>query len=165
MAKISLIAAMADARVIGKDNQMPWHMPADLKHFKAITLNKPVIMGRNTFESLGKPLPGRRNIVLTRRAHTDMPGCEIAHSIHEALAVAGDVDEIMIIGGAQLYAAALPLATHMYLTFIDTHVAGDTYFPAWDPLFWDEISRETHEPDDKNPYAYTFVTFERNDRL
>lgn len=161
MMKISLIAAMAHDRVIGKNNLMPWHMPADLKHFKAITINKPVIMGRNTFMSIGKALPNRQNIVVTRDLNYQATGCEIAHSLEEAIRMAGTQEEVMIIGGAQLYQCALPQATHMYLTLIDSPIAGDTYFPVWDPAVWDEVERETHSPDDKNSYAYTFITLQR----
>lgn len=160
--KITLVAAMAQGRVIGKDNQMPWHMPADLRHFKALTLHKPVIMGRHTFESLGKPLPQRRNIVLTRDQQAHLVGCEIARDLPTALAMTADAEDIIIMGGAQLYSAALPVATHMHLTFIDAAIAGDTYFPEWNPAEWHEVDRQAHPADDKNPYPYTFVSFQRH---
>lgn len=161
MPDISLIAAMAHNRVIGKDNQMPWHMPADLKHFKATTLGKPVIMGRKTFESIGRALPGRQNIVVTRDASFEALGCDIAHSLEAAVSLAGDVDEIIIMGGGQLYQAALPMANRMYLTFIDLSTEGDAHFPAWDSEEWVIVDRETHSHDDKNPYDYSFVKLER----
>lgn len=161
MPDISLIAAMAHNRVIGKDNQMPWHMPADLKHFKATTLGKPVIMGRKTFESIGRALPGRQNIVVTRDASFEAPGCDIAHSLEAAVSLAGDVAEIIIMGGGQLYQAALPMANRMYLTFIDLSTEGDAHFPAWDSEEWVIVDRETHSHDDKNPYDYSFVKLER----
>lgn len=162
MQKISLIAAMTLDRVIGLENRMPWHLPADLKHFKAITLDKPVIMGRKTFLSIGKALPGRRNIVITHDLAYQAPGCEVAHSLEEALQMTREAPECMIIGGGQIFEAALPLATHMYLTVIDIQTPGDAYFPRWAPEEWNEIARETHTPDEKNPYVYTFVTLEKH---
>ncbi|MCB1827108.1 MAG: type 3 dihydrofolate reductase [Coxiellaceae bacterium] len=157
---ISLIVAMAKNRVIGKDQQMPWHLPADLAHFKKVTMNKPIIMGRKTFESIGRPLPGRRNIVITRQS-IEIPGCDVCHSLEEALeAVAGE-DEAMIIGGGNLYRQALSMAKRLYLTFIDLEVDGDTTFPEWNPSEWKEVSKTVHQPDQKNLYSYQFVTLEK----
>lgn len=158
---ISLIAAMANDHSIGKENRMPWHLPADLKHFKKITLNKPVIMGRRTFESLGKALPERTNIVVTQQEDFIAPNCVIVHSLHDAIKAAGHADEIMIIGGGQLYQEAIKIADRMYLTFIDLNTQGDTFFPKWDERQWQEISREAHQKDALNLYDYAFVVLER----
>jgi Dihydrofolate reductase len=158
---ISLIVAMAENRVIGMHNQMPWHMPADLRHFKAVTMGKPVVMGRRTFESIGRPLPGRRNVVITRNASWQADGVERASSLDDALALLSDYAEVMIIGGGQLYAEALPRAHRLYLTHIDLEVAGDTWFPDYSGYEWQTIGLEAHEPDEKNRYAYRFETLER----
>lgn len=157
---ISLIAAMARNRVIGKDNAMPWHLPADLAHFKRITLGKTVIMGRHTFESIGRPLPGRKNIIISRRPDYRPEGCVVVNSIDAALASA-ESEEVMIIGGGQLYAEMLPRAQRLYLTLIDAELEGDTHFPDYEAYSWREIGRETHGPDEKNAYGYEFVTLER----
>lgn len=134
---IAMIAAMAHNRVIGKDNQMPWHLPEDLRHFKAMTLGKPIIMGRRTFESIGRPLPGRVNIVISRQADYHADGITLVSSLNDALLAAGDVEEAVIIGGGQLYREALPLAQRLYLTEIDLAVEGDTTFPQWDDGTWE----------------------------
>ena len=152
---------MADNRVIGQDNQLPWRLPADLKHFKRITMGKPVIMGRKTFESIGRPLPGRRNIVVTTAAAFHAEGCSVAGSIDEALAQAADSEEIMIIGGGTLYESCLDQARRIYLTCIHQAFAGDTFFPELDPRQWQERERVDHAPDDVNPYAYSFMVLER----
>ncbi|MFA6036793.1 MAG: type 3 dihydrofolate reductase [Legionellales bacterium] len=148
---ISLIAAMTHDHCIGKDNRMPWHLPADLKHFKKITLNKPIIMGRRTYESLGKALPQRTNIVVTSQKNYIAPDCLIVHDLSDAIKAAGNVDEIMIIGGGQLYSEAINIVDRMYLTFIDLNTQGDTFFPKWNENDWREISRETHQKDAMNP--------------
>ena len=160
---VNLIAAMAKNRVIGKDNKMPWHLPADLQHFKQVTMRHPIIMGRKTFESIGRPLPGRRNIVISRNQNLSLDGAEVFHSIQEALDSCHEdgAEEIMIIGGSNLYSQTLDLADRLYLTFIDLDVAGDAHFPDWQHLSWQEIARETHSPDEKNAYNYEFVTLER----
>jgi len=160
---ISIIAAMSNSRVIGKNNKMPWHLPADLKHFKSVTLGKPIIMGRKTFESIGKALPGRRNMVITRQER-EFPDCEVFHSLEAALDAVAMEPEVMIIGGANVYAQVLPKVQRMYLTFIDIDVDGDAFFPAWDKSIWQEVSSEAHDPDDKNPYAYRFVVLDRMDK-
>jgi dihydrofolate reductase len=165
MTNISLISAMTRDRVIGYHNLMPWHLPADLQHFKALTLGKPVIMGRKTFESIGKPLPNRQNIVLTRggatgERETSRSPLQMAHSLEEAIKLAEPKAEIMIIGGAEIYRQCLPHAQIMYLTIIDAELEGDTWFPEWNPNNWIEIAREDHEPDEKNPYRYSFVTLD-----
>lgn len=159
--KISLIVAMDKQRLIGRQNQLPWRLPADLKYFKNVTLGKPVLMGRKTYESLGKPLPGRQNIIITHNTNFIAEGCEIAHSLEAAFDLCKDADEIMVIGGAQLYQAALPYAQRLYITWVHGDFKGDTFFPAWSPDEWNEISRESHDIDDKNLFPYTFVILER----
>ena len=136
--KISMIAAMTVNRVIGKDNKMPWHLPEDLKHFKASTMGKPIVMGRKTFESIGRPLPGRHNIVITRQSDFSAEGVTMVSSFEDAKVAAGDVDEIAVIGGGQLYNQLLPIADKLYLTLINIDVVGDTYFPHWDDGSWTE---------------------------
>ncbi|MGX5203340.1 type 3 dihydrofolate reductase [Aliikangiella sp. IMCC44632] len=161
--KIGLVAAMAKNRIIGKDNQMPWHLPADLKHFKAVTLGKPIIMGRKTYESIGRPLPGRLNIVVSRNSELTIQGCETATSLHDAIAiVAAQHPEVMVIGGGQLYREALPLADKLYLTFIDLETAGDTQFPEFEHLALTEIQRSHHSADEANPYHCEFVDYQIN---
>lgn len=157
MPRVALIAALARNRVIGAGSRLPWHLPADLKRFKQLTMGAPVIMGRKTHESIGKPLPGRRNIVVTRRAGAQWDGCDTAHSLAAALAAAGDAPEAFVIGGAELYAAALPLADRMYLTHIDADYAGDARFPEFDPADWRETAREPGS-------GFAFVTYERTRR-
>lgn len=157
---ISLISAMSQNRVIGKNGQLPWHLPADLKHFKEKTLGKPIIMGRKTFDSIKKPLPGRHNIVLTRDQDFEAPGCTVVPTLEKALEVAGDVEEIMVVGGETLYRLFLPQAARIYLTVIEQDFEGDTYFPAWGQD-WKIVSAERHEPDEKNPYHYQFILLER----
>jgi dihydrofolate reductase len=158
---ISLIAALAHNNLIGKDNLMPWHLPADLRHFKAVTLGKPVVMGRRTFESIGRPLPGRRNVVVSRNPQWQAEGVEVAASLDAALALLADSDEVMIIGGGQLYTEALPRADRLYLTYIDAQLSGDTHFPDYMPLGWQELERTRHPADEKNAYACEFVTLSR----
>lgn len=158
---ISLIAAMDKNRVIGTDDgKLPWHLPADLKHFKSVTLGKPVIMGRKTFESIGKPLPERLNIVMTRDVRYKVEGSVVVHSPEDALKAAGDAPEVMVIGGAEVFAEFLPHARRMYLTLIDGVFSGNGYFPQWDSQAWREVSREAHEPDEENAYGYTFRILE-----
>ena len=160
---ISLIAALARDNVIGRHNLMPWHMPADLRHFKSVTLGKPVVMGRRTFESIGRPLPGRRNLVISRNVDWQADGVEVVSSLEQALALLAGSDEVMIIGGGQLYAEALPLAHRLYLTHIELAVEGDTHFPDYTCFSWREIETESHCADEHNPYDYRFVTLERDD--
>lgn len=160
---ISLIVAMAHGRVIGANNQMPWHMPADLRHFKQMTLGKPVIMGRRTFESIGRPLPGRRNLVISRQQGWSSEGVECCASLEAALALTHHCDEVMIIGGGQLYREALPHADRLYLTHIDLAVEGDTWFPDYntDGYCWRQVTYESHAADDNNPYPYCFELLAR----
>lgn len=159
--KISLIVAMADNRVIGNNNGLPWHLPADLQHFKAITMGKPIVMGRKTRESIGRPLPGRTNIVVTRDRSYQAEGCVVVHSIDEAFAAAADAEEIMIIGGAEFYRQVLPRTGTIYLTQVHGSFEGDAFFPLLDAAEWEEIAREDHEPDERNPHAYSFVQLQR----
>ena len=140
--RIAMIAAMANNRVIGKDNQMPWHLPEDLRHFKAMTLGKPVIMGRKTFESIGRPLPGRHNIVISRQKNYAVDGVTVVTSFDEAKVAAGECEELVIIGGGQLYRSLLSQADTLYLTEIALEVEGDTEFPDWDDGSWQEIASE-----------------------
>ena len=162
--RVALIAALADNRVIGRDNQLPWRVPADLKHFKALTMGKPIIMGRKTWESIGRPLPGRDNIVVTRAADYRAEGCQVVHSVAEALQAAADADEAMIIGGANLYEQTLDVADRLYLTQIRAEVEGDARFPVIDRQAWREIECESHPADERNEFAYDFVVLERRAR-
>ena len=159
--KLSLIAAVSRNNVIGKDNKMPWHFPADLQFFKTTTLGKPIIMGRKTWESLGRILPGRRHIVVTRNKDYTAEGVEIIHSTDAALKQASNVDEAVIIGGAHLYEEMLPLTDRLYLTEIDAEFEGDTFFPEWNKEEWEVVSSETHPADEKNSFPYRFVVYDR----
>lgn len=159
--KISIVAAIAKNRVIGKNNRLPWRLPRDMQHFREVTTGKPVIMGRKTFESIGKALPGRKNIILTRDSNFRAEGCVVVHSVEEALAAAEGTQEIMVIGGAEIYKAFLPRAERMYLTEIHADFEGDTYFPEYDPDEWQEKERQDFPADTENPYQYSFVVFER----
>lgn len=160
--KIAMIAAMAKNRVIGLENDMPWHLPDDLKFFKANTTGKPVIMGRKTFESIGsRPLPNRPNIVISRNAELSIPGVQVFQSIEAALATLQDVEEVIIMGGGQLYQQMLPQADKLYLTMIDADLKGDTLFPDWTAFQWDEIERVFHGQDERHAYAFEFVTLIR----
>ena len=162
MPTISLIAAMSIRdRVIGNNNTLPWHLPADLAHFKAMTLNKPIVMGRKTFESIGRPLPSRQNIVVTRQSDLAYDGCLMADSITSAIQCCDNDAEIMIIGGAQLYRQTIEKADRLYLTLVDAEIDGDATFPAWQPDDWHVISEEAHSADAKNAYGYTFLMLER----
>lgn len=159
--QISIIAGMTDDGLIGVDNKLPWHLSADLRRFKAITMGKPIIMGRKTHESIGKPLPGRRNIVISRDEDFRCAGCEVYHSLQEAFEALKDCAEVIIIGGAEIYKQALPLANKMYLTFVHHHFEGDKYFPKWNAKEWQEIEHADYAADEKNPYPYSFVVLER----
>jgi len=160
--KVSLIVAVGRRDEIGKDGKMPWHLPADLKHFKAATLGKPVLMGRKTLEAIGRPLPERRNLVLTRHRDFKAPGCETVYSMDEALQLAAPAEELMVIGGGEIYRLAWTNADRVYLTRIQADVEGaDTFFPVLKPSEWKEVSRADHPADAKNPYAYSFLVFDR----
>jgi dihydrofolate reductase len=157
---ISLIAALAVDRVIGLENAMPWHLPADLAWFKRNTLNKPVVMGRKTYASLGQPLPGRRNIVLSRHPADDDRVMWVS-SVAEALTAAGESDEIMVIGGGDIYQQFLPRANRLYLTHIDAELDGDTYFPDYEPDQWQSVFSEFHDADEKNSHSFCFEILDR----
>lgn len=163
--RINLVVAVARNGVIGRAGGLPWHLPADLKRFRAITMGHPIIMGRVTHASIGKPLPGRRNIVVSTHPADIHPACEVAGSLTEALAMAGTVDEVMIIGGRALYAAALPLAGRLFLTEVNAMVDGDVHFPDFSRSEWQEVARESHPADEANEYPFSFVTLERREPL
>ena len=160
--KLSLIAALADNGTIGKDNALPWHLPDDFKWFKKMTMGKPVIMGRRTWESIGrKPLPGRKNIVLTRSPSSHEAGVEMVFNLQRAVELAGRADEAVVIGGARLYAEALPIADLMYLTRVHAEIEGDTVFPEVDWDRWERRLREAHAADDRHAYAFTCEIWEK----
>jgi dihydrofolate reductase len=157
---ISIIVAIGENHAIGKNNQLLWHMPNDLKHFKEITLGRTIIMGRKTFDSVGKPLPRRRNIVVTRQ-DIEIPGCEVVKSIDEGLALCAQDNEVFIGGGAEIYRQAMAKTDRIYLTIIHKEFDADTFFPEIDYLQWNEVSREDFEPDEKNPLPYSFIQLNR----
>lgn len=158
---ISLIAAMGNGRVIGIENRLPWRLPADMKHFRVLTMGKPLLMGRKTFDSIGKPLPGRTNIVVSRDPDFHPEGVMVARSIAEALSAENEAEEIMVIGGASFYAQLLPLAQRLYITEIHHDFPGDAFFPPWNPGEWHEIERDDHAADGGDIYPYSFVILER----
>ena len=158
---ISLVVAASTNNVIGSDGGLPWHLPDDLRHFKRLTTGKPVVMGRRTFESIGRPLPNRRNIVMTRDPDYVAPGCDVVSSVREALDLLEDTDEVMIIGGGQVYRDFLPHADRIYLTRVQADVEGDTYFPDIDEAGWRLVSSEPHAADEKHAYAFDVMVFER----
>ncbi len=166
MPTLSLILARAANGVIGRGNDLPWHLPEDLAYFKRVTLGKPVIMGRKTWDSifarLGTGLPGRRNIVVTRDPAWQASGAERAHSLNEAIALAGDVPEVMLIGGAQLFNQALDQAQRIYLTEIDQTFEGDTFFPLLPAYAWREVARDSHLKEGASPFKFHFVVYEKN---
>ncbi len=159
---ISLIVAMDRNRIIGLDYSLPWRLPADLKYFKAITMGKPIIMGRKTHDSIGRPLPGRENVVLSREAGYQTQGCTVLSSLEEVYKRFADTGEIMIMGGADLYEQTLDTAKRIYLTEVHAEVEGDTYFPEFDREIWEETSRQDFKADEKNQYDYSFVILERS---
>ncbi len=162
MMQISLIAAMTPDRVIGIENRLPWKLPADMRWFRQNTLGKPIVMGRKTFESFGaKPLPERHNIVLTRDPEYQAEGVSVVHDVEQAIAAAGDVDEVMIIGGASFYEQMLPRADKLYLTLVSADIAGDAEFPDYKMLNWRVLEQTFFEKDDKNPHAMQFMVLER----
>lgn len=157
---VSAIVAIAENNAIGKNNQLLWHMPNDLKHFKDVTSGRTIIMGRKTFDSVGKPLPKRRNIVVTRQDIT-IPGCEVVKSVEDGLALCNGEDEVFIGGGAEIYRLAMPLTDRIYLTIIHHTFEADTFFPELDEKEWNEVKREDFGADEKNAYPYSFITLER----
>lgn len=160
---VSAIFAVSENNVIGKGNDLPWRMPADLKHFKNITMGHPVIMGRKSFDSIGRPLPGRHNIVVTRDRNFRAEGVSVVHSLREAVEIAGAdrPEEVFIIGGAQIYKKAFPYCDRLYMTRIHTETEGDVFLPEVDFSAWKLISEEKHLPDEKNIHDYTFRIYER----
>ena len=160
-ASLALIAALARNRVIGRDNRLPWHLPADLRFFKQTTMGKPLLMGRRTWESIGRPLPGRRMIVLSHDPDYRALGCAVARSLDEAVELAGAVPEIMVIGGASLYRQTLPLADRLYLTLVDADVPGDAWFPEWNERDWRLDWEEAHPADADHAWPYRFRRLER----
>ena len=163
-ARISIIVAMAPNRIIGINNTLPWRCPEDLKNFKSLSMGHHMIMGRKTFDSIGKPLPGRTTIVVTRNAALYIEGCTIAHSLDAAIKACANDSEIFIVGGAELYALAMPLATTLYITEIQQEVEGDAFFPEFSHDQWHEISREQHIQEVPQPLIYHFVTYRRNNQ-
>ncbi|MCL4162276.1 UNVERIFIED_CONTAM: hypothetical protein GTU68_009340 [Idotea baltica] len=163
--KLAMIVAMAKNNVIGLNNDMPWHLPADLQWFKKTTLGSPIIMGRKTYDSIGRPLPGRLNIILSRDTELEIEGCSVVNSLEEALQTAKDADntkdEIFITGGAHLYNKFLADTDTLYLTQIDAELDGDTFFPDYTKYNWREVQRDEHQADDKNPHSLTFLKLER----
>jgi dihydrofolate reductase len=158
---ISLIVAMAQNGVIGRDNSLPWRLPEDLKRFRAFTFGKPILMGRKTFESIGQPLAGRTNLVLTRDRSWFAHGVIVVHSVEEALSQAGSSDELVAIGGAEIYRLVLPFARRIYLTHVHADVPGNITFPEFDPTQWADVEYSSQPADDEHAYPLTFVTLER----
>lgn len=165
--RLSVIVAAAENGVIGRDNALPWHLPEDLRYFKRITMGKPIVMGRKTFESIGRPLPGRTNIVISRRDGYAPDGVRVVASLDLALALAADIatidgsSELMVIGGAEIYKAAIPRADRLYLTEVHAEIEGDALLPEIEWSSWREVSRERWSADGCNPFDYSFVVFER----
>jgi dihydrofolate reductase len=159
--KLSIIVAMDRNRVIGKGDALPWHISEDLKHFKKITMGKPIIMGRKTHESIGRPLPGRENIILTRDTSYQPEGCTVLHSMEEIIQHCKNVQEVMITGGAEIYNLSFEKVTQLYLTEVHAEIEGDTFFPKFDRSKWKEVSREDFKADEKNEFDYSFVLLER----
>ena len=162
--KRSLVVAVARNGVIGRDNALPWRLPADMAHFKRVTMGHPIVMGRRTYESIGKPLPGRMNIVVTHNREFSAPGCTVVNSLEEAWRAAGDADEVSIIGGTTLFAETLPIADVIHFTEVQADVPGDTYFPPFDRRQWDEKEVGRHPADDKNHYPIRILELTRRKR-
>ena len=158
---LSLIVAASRNNVIGNEGGLPWHLPDDLGHFKRLTMGKPVIMGRRTFESIGRPLPDRRNIVMTRQADYSAKGCEVVSSVDEALELVHGTDEVMIIGGGQVYRDFLQRADRIYLTRVQADVEGDTHFPEIDEAAWQMVRSQHHAADERHAYEFDLLVFER----
>jgi dihydrofolate reductase len=157
---LTLIAAMGKNRAIGLAGRMPWHLPAELQHFKQVTMSKTIVMGRKTWQAIGRPLPGRQNIVISRNSDFQADGVEVSGSLTDAIELAKS-DEVMVIGGGQLYVLGLPLAQRMILTLIDIEPEADTWFPEWDELEWSQISEKHFPIDDNNKLAYKIIEFNR----
>jgi len=165
MSKVSIIAAIADNLAIGKDNKLPWHLPADLKHFKVLTTGHAVVMGKRTFESLPNgPLPNRKNIVLTSIPEGNFDKYYEATSIKDAMELCDNEDQVFIIGGSSIFAQAIQIVDNMYVTWVHEKFEADTFFPKFNLKEWNEVSREEHEADDRNPYPYSFCEYERKEK-
>ena len=158
---ISIVVAVAENGVIGRENTLPWRLPDDLRRFKELTLGKPIVMGRRTYESIGRPLPGRTNIVVSRQRDLQIEGCVVVDSMDGAIAAARDASEIMLVGGAQLYREVMPRVDRIYLTRVHAHIEGDVFFPALDSKLWQETNIATHAADERHAYSFTFVNLER----
>ncbi len=159
--RLSIVAALTQDHVIGNQGQLPWRLPNDLRRFRELTLGKPVLMGHTTYRSIGRPLPERTNLVLTRQSSLHIDGCLVVHSLEEALQKISGDEELMIVGGAHVYQSCLPLCHRMYLTIIEASIKGDCFFPPWIDAEWQEIERIPQPIDEKNPLPHTFVTYER----
>lgn len=159
--RISIITAMDNNRLIGKENGLPWKIPADLQFFKKVTMSKPIVMGRKTFESIGRPLPGRKNIIITRDNDYTADGCEVVYSIDQAVSLAGHVDEVMVIGGANIYQQFITQADRLYLTIVHGEFSGDAWFPEIDFSQWQLAEKEDHKADEKNESDYSFEVYDR----
>jgi len=158
---INLIVAIDEKNGIGKNNLLPWHLPADLKHFKTITTGHPIIMGRKTFDSIGKALPNRRNIVISRNAGLIIPGVELCSSLNNAIELCKDEKDVFVIGGAQIFEQALPVANILYLTIIHEDFDADVFFPEINMNEWNEVEKNLHQPDEKNLYSYSFIKYKK----
>jgi dihydrofolate reductase len=158
---ISLICATSQNGVIGLNNRLPWRLPADLAHFKKLTMGHHILMGRKTYESIGRPLPGRTNVVITRQKDFQAEGCLMAHSVEQAIALCHKDDEVFVIGGAEIYQQTLPFANRIYLTIIHQDFEGDAFLFELDQTVWQETSRKDFEANEKNRYGYSFITLER----
>ena len=158
---ISLIVAASANNVLGAAGELPWHLSDDLKRFKSLTMGKPIVMGRKTFESIGRALPGRQNIVITRQDDYQAPHCDVVATLGGAIAAVAESDEVMVIGGGEIYQLFLPLTRRIYLTRVDAEVQGDTYFPEIDPATWRETAREEFAADANNDHAFAVITYER----
>ena len=158
---LTLIVAVADSGVIGRDNTLPWHLPEDLKRFKRLTMGKPMVMGRRTFESIGKPLPGRHNIVVTRDPNYQRDGITVVHDVAGALRAAGPVPEIMVIGGAELFHSLRPMASRVHLTRVHGNIPGDVTWPPLDEREWRQVERQEHPADERHDHAMTFEVWEK----
>ena len=157
----SLVVAMDRNRVIGRDNALPWRLPADLAYFKRVTMGHPVVMGRRTYESIGKPLPGRQNIVVSRNREFEAPGCTVVASLEEAWKAAGDAQEVSVIGGTSIFAETLPIADRIHLTEVQAEVPGDTWFPEFDRSHWTEREVERHGRDERHAHPFRIVVLDR----
>jgi dihydrofolate reductase len=160
-AVFELVVAVSENDVIGRNNELPWHLPADLRHFKSLTFGKPVLMGRKTYQSIGKALPGRTNIVLSRSEDFSPGDCLVVKTLEDARIAAGAQSALMVIGGAEIFRQCLPITSRIHLTLIHARIDGDTVFAGWRGPCWKETARERHEADEKNAFAYSFITLER----